>query len=131
MKKFLFFLMSAVLLVGFVACENKDKADSEDLEITEKNIIGKWEMTTIESGGQKVPGGGQVWEFCKDHTMVITDAEGYLVENAGSWELDGEELNIEFLPIPATVEELTSKKMVLVGRMYGQEAFKYTFKKKK
>ena len=131
MKKFLFFLMSAALLVGFIACENKDKADSEDLEITEENIIGKWEMTTIESGGQKVSGGGQVWEFRKNHTMVITDVEGYEVADAGSWELEDDELNLEFLPIPATVEELTSKKMVLVGRMYGQEAFKYTFKKKK
>lgn len=133
MKKFFLFLMSAALLVGFAACENKDKADNEngDLEITEQNIIGKWEMVTIESGGQKTSGGGQVWEFRKNHTMVITDVEGYKVEDAGSWELEDDELNLEFLPIPTTVEELTTKKMVLVGTMYGHEAFRYTFKKKK
>ena len=39
MKKFFLVLMSAALLVGFAACENKDKADNEngDLEITEQH----------------------------------------------------------------------------------------------
>ena len=117
MKKIMFFLLSACMFLGFVSCEKN--------EVTEGNLVGKWQMQTIEAEGQSYPGGDQIWEFTEDHKLYIS-AEGEESMEAGTWSLDGKKLTLDFIPVPVTVSKLTSSTLVLEG-----PGFTYTYKKLK
>ena len=118
MKKIMFFLMSACMLLGFASCEKN--------EVTEGNLVGKWKMQTIEADGQTITDEHQVWEFTEDHKLYISSVESGTNDSfdAGSWSLDGKTLTLKFIPVPVKVSKLTSTTLVLEGT-----GFKYTFKK--
>jgi hypothetical protein len=121
MKKILSILFGALMLIGFTACE-------KGLEVTDANIVGKWELVKITVEGESEPG-GQVWELAADHSLYVI-AEGERI-SAGKWELDGKQLSTRFFPFPATVTKLTEKALTLELKdpYYGQVAAKYEFEK--
>ena len=131
MKKLLFVIVSVLTIVGFTSCEG----------VSEAKLIGRWEMQTIEllengkvveKQDNKESGILQIWEFAEDHTMYITASEGgdhTESGNAGKWSLEGNLLQVEFIPIPVTVS-LSSSTLILKGESDGN-GFRYTFKKLK
>lgn len=132
MKKLLFVIVSVLTIVGFTSCEG----------VSEAKLIGRWEMQTIEllengkvveKQNNKESGILQIWEFAEDHKMYMTASEGgdYGVEGeyAGKWSLEGNLLQVEFIPIPVTVS-LSSSTLILKAESDG-DGFRYTFKRLK
>lgn len=117
MKKLIKLLMSACLLIGFVSCQSNG--------VTEGNLVGKWQLQTVEADGEVNPDGAQVWNFTAEHELYVSP-EGRENEyvNSGTWSLNGKSLTTQFSPVPFTVNTLTSTTLVLTA-----PESKLTFKK--
>ena len=117
MKKLIKLLVSACLLIGFVACQSNG--------VTEGNLVGKWQLQTIEADGEVIPDGAQIWNFTAEHFLYVSP-EGRENEyaNSGTWSLDGKTLTLQISPEPFTVNTLTSTTLVLTA-----PESKLTFKK--
>ena len=111
MKKFFFLLMSAVVLAGFTACDNKDSdkdSDKASVKATEKTVLkylpGKWKAATeIAENGKKykveqsiiftfgkegvdVPEGhGSTSSIAGKYSM---EHNGYMVVRRGRWNIE-------------------------------------------
>ncbi len=123
MKRLLFVIIGVLALVGFSSCNQA---------VTETSLIGRWQLVSVQEGGVVITDSdfddvvNQVWEFTKDHNLLVS-ITGAGEEHAGTWSLDGNQLTLEFVPIPLTVS-LTSTTLVLSASLEGQTV-KYTFKK--
>ena len=127
MKKIFSLLIGALMLIGLNSCE-------KDLEVTEANIVGQWEMTSMIVDGVANPAEGNVWELTEDHRVYVYESlDGYEKVDAGKWALKDKTLYLDFIPWPMVVAELTKSEMELEA--YDPDdnilMFSYTFEKVK
>lgn len=81
MKKILFLVLSAFVLLGFNSC----KKGANNIPVTEENLIGTWTLSAISvNHGNPLPM-GSTWEFRADHTVI---ADGF----DDPWELNGNKI---------------------------------------
>ncbi|MBR1877517.1 MAG: hypothetical protein IJ814_00780 [Paludibacteraceae bacterium] len=122
MKKVFLVIISVLAMVGFTSCNQA---------VTETSIIGRWQLVSIQEGGVVITDSdyddvSQVWEFTKDHKVLVSITRAG-EEHAGTWALEGNQLTLQFVPMPMTVS-LTSTTLILSASLDG-ETVKYTFKK--
>lgn len=120
MKKLFLVVVSLLAMVCFSSCNQ---------EVSETSLIGRWQMVSIQMGGQiahESEIGYQVWEFTKDHEMNVYFEEGK--ESSGKWSLEGDLLRLDLVQTPMKVT-LSSTKLVLSITDEKDGTIIYTFKK--
>lgn len=122
MKKILFVIVTIFTMIGFAGCE-------QNITVTEANIIGKWQLISVQEGNQiytQKDLGDEVWEFTADHKWYQTDVFG--LENSGSWSLNGNQLTIGYFSSPATVT-MSSITTLTLSATHEGDRVKFSFKK--
>ena len=135
MKKLLFGLVGACMLMFFASCEKQ-------VEVNDAGIIGKWKLMTATMiiDGQNV-GSAEVvsyadetyfYELTEDHEMYYTwEEERIDHEYMGHWSLFGKTLETDEWGL-MKVEKLTSSKLVLHGNISeGGDQIEMTFEFKR
>ena len=122
MKKILYFLLLSTMVVYFTGC--KDKKDEEvTLEISEANLIGKWNFDKYEEGeyidgkldyNESGKGEGEYYIINADHTYIDYDGE---YTEKGTWKLNGKLLIFNSVENEEeyTILKLTTSELVLYG----------------